>query len=211
MADITINDLVSQAPTSNDVFPFSTTGVTPATYKASLAQIKSGMSLNNVENKSSATIRGEITSSNVTTALGYTPYNSSNPNNYVTASSLPTSDQLIKAWVKFDGTKNVNGSADLSNTDRFLIKSFNVSRVLRQDRGKYVVYFTSNLPSAHYVVSGTAAKGNNANDGNAMIQALGFNNSSSNAPTAGYFYLNLVQPSNYDGIDVIAAVTVVGG
>ena len=35
---------------------------------------KSQVGLGNVENKSSATIRGEITKSNVTTALGYTPY-----------------------------------------------------------------------------------------------------------------------------------------
>lgn len=34
---------------------------------------KSDLGLGNVENKSSATIRGELTSSNVTTALGYTP------------------------------------------------------------------------------------------------------------------------------------------
>lgn len=37
---------------------------------------KSNLGLSNVENKSSATIRGEITSANVTTALGYTPINS---------------------------------------------------------------------------------------------------------------------------------------
>lgn len=36
---------------------------------------KSTVGLDNVENKSSATIRGELTSSNVTTALGYTPVN----------------------------------------------------------------------------------------------------------------------------------------
>ena len=36
---------------------------------------KSQVGLGNVENKSSSTIRGEITSSNVTTALGYTPLN----------------------------------------------------------------------------------------------------------------------------------------
>ena len=35
---------------------------------------KEQVGLGNVENKSSATIRGEITKSNVTTALGYTPY-----------------------------------------------------------------------------------------------------------------------------------------
>ena len=34
---------------------------------------KSDIDLGNVENKSSATIRGELTKANVTTALGYTP------------------------------------------------------------------------------------------------------------------------------------------
>lgn len=38
---------------------------------------KAGIGLGNVENKSSATIRSELTSSNVTSALGYTPINSS--------------------------------------------------------------------------------------------------------------------------------------
>ena len=39
-----------------------------------------------------------ITSSDVTTALGYTPYNSTNPSGYITSSDLPTVDQT------FDGT-----------------------------------------------------------------------------------------------------------
>ena len=39
--------------------------------------LKEDMSLDNVENKSSATIRGEITSANVTNALGYTPLDDS--------------------------------------------------------------------------------------------------------------------------------------
>lgn len=39
---------------------------------------KTDVGLSNVEDKSSATIRGEITSSNVTTALGFTPENPSN-------------------------------------------------------------------------------------------------------------------------------------
>jgi len=45
MADVTINNLTGQAPTNNDVFPFSTTGATPSTYKASLAQIKTALGL----------------------------------------------------------------------------------------------------------------------------------------------------------------------
>lgn len=58
--------------------------VTVATLKTDLNLSKSDVGLGNVENKSSETIRGEITSSNVTTALGYTPYNSTNPSGYIT-------------------------------------------------------------------------------------------------------------------------------
>lgn len=58
---------------------------------------KAGIGLGNVENKSSATIRGELTSSNVTTALGYTPEALSNSvlltseddlNDYISPSKL---------------------------------------------------------------------------------------------------------------------------
>lgn len=41
---------------------------------ASAAAARINLGLENVENKSSATIRGELTSGNVTTALGFTPY-----------------------------------------------------------------------------------------------------------------------------------------
>lgn len=47
--------------------------VTIATIKTALALAKADVGLGNVENKSSATIRGELTKDNVTTALGYTP------------------------------------------------------------------------------------------------------------------------------------------
>jgi hypothetical protein len=46
--------------------------------------------LSQVEDKSSATIRSEITSANVTTALGFTPYPSTNPAGYI-SSNLITS------------------------------------------------------------------------------------------------------------------------
>ncbi len=54
----------------------------------------SDVGLGNVENKSSATIRGELTSSNVTTALGFTPYNATNPNGYTTNTGTVTSITL---------------------------------------------------------------------------------------------------------------------
>ena len=46
--------------------------------------VSSDVGLGNVENKSSATIRSEISSANVTTALGFTPYNATNPSGYIT-------------------------------------------------------------------------------------------------------------------------------
>lgn len=49
---------------------------------------RTNLGLGNVENKSSSTIRSEITSSNVTTALGFTPYDATNPSGYITSSAL---------------------------------------------------------------------------------------------------------------------------
>lgn len=46
---------------------------TVAVIKTALSLSKSDVGLSNVENKSSATIRGELTKENVTSALGYTP------------------------------------------------------------------------------------------------------------------------------------------
>lgn len=51
--------------------------VSAANLKSDMNLSKSDVGLSNVENKSSATIRGELTSTNVTTALGYTPINAS--------------------------------------------------------------------------------------------------------------------------------------
>jgi hypothetical protein len=51
---------------------------------------KTDVGLSAVENKSSATIRGELTSSNVTTALGFTPYNATNPSGYTTNTGTVT-------------------------------------------------------------------------------------------------------------------------
>jgi len=57
--------------------------VTVAKIKTDLNLAKGDVGLGNVDNKSSATIRSEITSANVTDALGYTPYNSTNPSGYI--------------------------------------------------------------------------------------------------------------------------------
>jgi hypothetical protein len=61
-------ELSTKANTNSPTFTGTVGGITAAM-----------VGLGNVENKSSATIRGEITSANVTTALGFTPYNATNP------------------------------------------------------------------------------------------------------------------------------------
>lgn len=66
----------------------------------------SDVGLGNVENKSSATIRSEITSTNVTTALGFTPYNSTNPNSYITSGQAPVQSVAGKT-----------GAVTLTNSD----------------------------------------------------------------------------------------------
>ena len=80
------------------------------------AGAKAALALNNVDNKSSVTIRSELTSGNVTTALGYTPYNNTNPSNFITASAsitgnAATATKLATArtinGVSFDGTADI--------------------------------------------------------------------------------------------------------
>lgn len=57
---------------------------------------KSQVGLGNVENKSSATIRGELTKGNVTTALGYTPANQTDMTNAKNAITQLNSDRYFK-------------------------------------------------------------------------------------------------------------------
>jgi len=83
-----------------------------------------------------------MTSAQITTALGYTPYNSSNPAGYITSSSLQ-----IKAWANFNG----NGAVSTNQTIR---ASYNISSIYKESDGMYMVYFASPLIDANYVVSG---------------------------------------------------------
>ena len=49
---------------------------------------RSNLGLSAVENKSSSTIRAELTSANVTQALGFTPYNATNPQGFADSAAL---------------------------------------------------------------------------------------------------------------------------
>lgn len=59
---------------------------------------KSQVELGNVENKSSATIRGELTKGNVTTALGFTPANQTDMTNAKDAITQLNSDKEYKTY-----------------------------------------------------------------------------------------------------------------
>lgn len=68
-------------------------------YNSANKPTKSDLGLENVENKSSATIRGELTSSNVTSALGYTPAELDS-NGFVLTSQLPSYvDDVVEGYL----------------------------------------------------------------------------------------------------------------
>jgi hypothetical protein len=113
MADVTINDLSSLAPTTSDLFPFST-AVSPSTYKASLAQIKTALA--------------------IPTAVSQL----SNDSGYITSSSLPSSQQLAKAWVNFNGTGAIN-------TNQSMYAFYNVSSVFKISEGCYRINFPAGV------------------------------------------------------------------
>lgn len=74
------------------------------------AQARSNLGLGNVENKSSATIRGELTSGNVTGALGFTPANASHTHDYLPLSAGFTSWSTSDANGYFRLTANNAGA-----------------------------------------------------------------------------------------------------
>ena len=64
-------------------------------------QVKSIIGLDQVDNKSSSTIRGELTSSNVTTALTFTPENAANKNAASGYAGLDASSKITPSQLKY--------------------------------------------------------------------------------------------------------------
>ena len=118
---------------------------------ASTTSARTNLGLGNVENKSSATIRSELTSSNVTTALGFTPANAAS---LATVATTGSYTDLLNKPTLFSGAY-----ADLTG------KPTNVSS-FTNDAG-YITssalspYLTSSTASSTYqtiLVSGTSIK-----------------------------------------------------
>ena len=91
---------------------------------------KSQVGLGNVENKSSATIRGELTKGNVTTALGYTPANQTDMTNAKNAITQLNSDYdtIIVGTSVSTTSQTINHYGDRKLSDyKFIVFAFGAS------------------------------------------------------------------------------------
>ena len=127
----------------------------------------SDVGLGNVENKSSETIRGEITSSNVTTALGFTPYNNTNPSGYTTNTGTVTSvgGSGTVSGLTLSGTVTTSGSLSLGGTLSVTPSDFSsqtANTILAAPNGSsgtpsFRALVASDVPTLNQNTSGTAA------------------------------------------------------
>jgi hypothetical protein len=95
---------------------------------------------------------GNVTANTFTGALA---------GNASTATKLSTSTGTApvygaRAWVSFSGTLDTTGAVSATNTNRFINGSGNVTNVLRQATGQYVVSFATPMPDAGYAFSFSA-------------------------------------------------------
>ena len=65
-----------------------------------------------------------------------------------------------RAWVNFDGSKDLSGSASTANTARFIRASGNVASVIRNSTGRFTINFITELPDANGCVITTAGPSN---------------------------------------------------
>ena len=117
---------------------------------------KSDIGLGNVENKSSADIRNDITKANVTTALGYTPANQTDLSSYVTSTELNNKEYVTQSDLNtlssqipttYAGSSSAGGPAnsalkvrDSGNTE-FTINIGYQGNSLKADEIKYIAAY----------------------------------------------------------------------
>lgn len=95
-----------RTPKSSLTFPFSSITSVPAYITASSTNTLTNKSGNISQWTNNTGYLTSISGSDVTTALGYTPYNSTNPNGYITASvavTLTNKAGLISQWTNNSG------------------------------------------------------------------------------------------------------------
>ena len=133
---------------------------------------KSQLNLGNVEDKSSETIRSEITKENVTTALGYTPYTPNEVDNKF--STLETNIQWKEA---------VDTFSDISTTypdpqDGWTVNTKDNDYTYRYDGTKWIAISANAIPKATDSVDGLLTKEDHANYDDAVSKAHTHSNKS---------------------------------
>lgn len=112
---------------------------------------KSQVGLGNVENKSSATIRGELTKGNVTTALGYTPANQTDMTNAQDAIKQLNSDISGMHFIsmKLSGTSDAYGQmwTDNPGIDTYNVKYTDcITNAFMSTDGRYGLIHLEDIP-----------------------------------------------------------------
>ena len=133
---------------------------------------KSQLNLGNVEDKSSETIRSEITKENVTTALGYTPYTPNEVDNKF--STLETNIQWKEAVETF---------SDISTTypnpqDGWTVNTKDNDYTYRYDGTKWVAISANAIPKATDSVDGLLTKEDHTKYDDAVSKAHSHDNKS---------------------------------
>lgn len=133
---------------------------------------KADLGLGSVENKSSATIRGELTSANVTTALGYTPPKTDTNTHYTTRIVAGAKNNAANAATT-NGNTHINVTDDNTFRSGVVIKGTGATSVTSDASGNITVHSTdtntwrpvqNNLTSTATDQSLSAAQGKALND-----------------------------------------------
>lgn len=133
---------------------------------------KADLGLGSVENKSSATIRGELTSANVTTALGYTPPKTDTNTHYTTHIVAGAKSGTVNAATT-NGNTHINVTDDNTFRSGVVIKGTGATSVTSDASGNVTVHSTdtntwrpvqNNLTSTATDQSLSAAQGKALNE-----------------------------------------------
>ncbi len=75
----------------------------------------------------------------------------------ITDLSAITVPGVLKAWIKFDGTRDTSGVINSNLTNRFIYSAFNIGRVQTVGVGDYRIFFNTPFPTSNYVAVGTSS------------------------------------------------------
>ena len=153
---------ISHKHTKSDITDFPTSMPASDVYSWAKQQnkptyTKSEVGLGNVENKSSATIRGEITKTNVTSALGYTPYTQAEVDNKFSA--LETNIDWKESVATYDDIATTYPNPD----DGWTVNVKDTDYTYRYNGTSWVAISANAIPKATNSIDGLLSKEDHAN------------------------------------------------